>query len=107
MTLCDDDSSDVLSLFMVTTFTLMVLLTIAIVGFLIFHLWLIYSNFTTIEFCEKKRGKVPSFSKSPYASSVMNNFKEALGKNPWLWLLPFGYDKPKDSGLHFYIKQIN
>ena len=104
--LCDDNSSEILCLFLVTCYSLMVLLSVAVIGFLIFHIWLTYNNFTTIEFCEKKRGKIPSFEKSPFGSSVMNNFKEALGSNPFLWLLPLSYEKPKSSGLYFAIKAV-
>lgn len=105
--LCDDDNSEFFMLFVVTVYALGILLAVAVVGFMFFHLWLIWNSYTTIEFCEKKRGKVANFTKSPYSQGTLNNYKEALGSNMWLWLLPFGYEKPKDSGLHFPTKNIN
>lgn len=101
VTLCDDENSEIKSLFMVTSYSLMVLLSIAVIGFFFFHVWLISKNFTTIEFCEKKRGKVPNFEKSPYGVSVLGNFKEALGNRPYLWMFPFDFEKSKDSGIYF------
>jgi palmitoyltransferase ZDHHC2/15/20 len=105
--LLDDDSSEILSLFLVSSYSLMFLLFLSVAAFLIFHVWLIYYNFTTIEFCEKKRRKDLNFIRSPYDCSRINNFKDALGNNPILWLLPFGYNKSKDSGLYFPINKIN
>ena len=104
---CDDTSAEIMCLFMVTCYSLMALLSVAVIGFLFFHIWLTYNNFTTIEFCEKKRGKVPNFEKSPYGNSAMSNFREALGNTPFLWFLPLDYDKSSSSGLYFAIKQFN
>jgi palmitoyltransferase len=107
VTLCDKDSREIKSLSLATVYSLMILLEIAVGGFLIFHIWLISKNFTTIEFCEKKRGKVPTFANSPYSSSTFTNFKEALGPNPWLWAFPVDFSRPKDSGLYFASKNNN
>jgi hypothetical protein len=96
-----------ISLFLMTSYSLTVLLTIGIFFFLGFHFWLISENFTTIEYCEKKRARVEKFNNSPYSSGVLNNFKEALGENPWMWFVPCSSYHPVCNGLFFNSKVKN
>lgn len=103
--LCDDSNSEAFMLFIVTVYALVLLLCITVVAFMFFHVWLMWNNFSTIEFCEKKRAKSSNFDKSPYSQGAYNNFKENLGSNPLMWFLPFGYEKSKDSGIFFNTKK--
>lgn len=105
--LLDPNISNSLSLFIVTCYSLTVLLSIGIFTFLAFHFWLITKNFTTIEYCEKKRARIEKFSNSPYSSTTLNNFKEALGDNPWLWFIPYTTYTPINPGCYFVTKHKN
>lgn len=66
-----------------------------VVPFCIFHLVLITSNCTTIEFCEKRRTGRPN----PYDVGVAENLKQALGDQPLLWPIPVG--GPSGDGISF------
>ncbi|XP_026193776.1 palmitoyltransferase ZDHHC15-like [Cyclospora cayetanensis] len=66
-----------------------------VLPFCIFHCWLIATNCTTIEFCEKRRtGK-----DHPYDVGTAENFTHALGEQPLWWLLPVG--GPSGNGIIF------
>ena len=105
--LLDPEVPHGISLFIVTCYSLTVLLSIGIFFFLGFHFWLITENFTTIEYCEKKRARVEKFNKSPYSSGALGNFKEALGESPWLWFVPCSGYRPVCNGLYFNSKNKN
>ena len=101
VTLNDDDNSTFHCFFIVVSYSLITLLGVAVIGFCIFHVWLIYSNFTTIEYCEKKRKNAPGYKTSPFTTgSAWMNFKEALGENPGWWLLPANY-RENEGGLYY------
>ena len=101
VTLNDSSNSTEYCFLVLLTFSLMVMLGIVIICFCFFHIWLMANNYSTIEYCEKKRKDVPGYTKSPfYLSSRYENFKEALGKNPLLWVLPVGFREP-GTGLYF------
>jgi palmitoyltransferase ZDHHC2/15/20 len=101
VTLNDSESSTEKCLMVVLVYSLISMLSIAVIGFCFFHLWLISRNFTTIEYCEKARKDVPGYNHSPFSGgSVYQNFKDALGDNPLLWLVPTDYREP-DTGLYF------
>ena len=104
--LYDQRNSEGKLLFIVVTYSLAILLSIAVNGFLIFHTWLISNNTTTIEYCEKRRDSI-FFSKYPYKKTCFDNLKDFLGNNLWIWMLPIGYEKTEASGLHFNANQIN
>lgn len=57
--------------------------------FFFFHVWLILNQYTTIEFCEKKREDDATFRISPYNRGRLNNLKTVLGTNILLWFIPF------------------
>lgn len=97
----DSESSTFKCLFVVMVYSLISMLSFAVIGFCIFHIWMMYNNYTTIEYCEKKRKLIPGYEKSPFKlRNTLDNFKEALGDNPVFWLLPFNYRKP-GSGLYY------
>mmetsp|Transcript_18863 Transcript_18863/g.18846 ORF Transcript_18863/g.18846 Transcript_18863/m.18846 type:complete len:81 (-) Transcript_18863:31-273(-) len=77
------------------------MLGIAVIGFCIFHIRLMIQNYTTIEYCEKKKQKVQEYKVSPFDKGAWNNLKEALGKNWYWWLVPFNYRDQDEKGLHF------
>ena len=97
----DSTSSTSLCFFVVLVYSLIIMLGIAVIGFCSFHIWLISNNYTTIEYCEKKRKDVPGYEKSPFAfASTYKNFQEALGPNPLYWWLPTSY-RDNSGGLYF------
>mmetsp|Transcript_26541 Transcript_26541/g.61391 ORF Transcript_26541/g.61391 Transcript_26541/m.61391 type:complete len:339 (+) Transcript_26541:2-1018(+) len=71
---------------------------ILVTGFFAFHVWLMLSAMTTIEFCEKATGK-RARSRSPYSRGVGGNIRAVLGEYPLLWFLPTA--PPTGSGLYF------
>ncbi len=73
------------------SYMLGVVLAVILNSFFIFHVfWLILPNYTTIEFCEKKRDHSSVYSSySPFNHGCKANFTEILGSNCFLWLLPF------------------
>jgi len=103
----DPDSSTVTCFLVALCYSLMIMLGVSVVGFFIFHSWLIAKNYTTIEFCEKRRQKVIEYRESPYAFSVYYNFQEALGDNPCMWFFPFKYRKERQNGLSFKFQKVN
>jgi palmitoyltransferase ZDHHC2/15/20 len=86
--LYDDTSSLWYCFFCVLSYSISCMLFIVITVFLGFHLRMIWNNYSTIEFCEKKQKNYEIFKKSPYSVGVYNNFKQALGKNPLFWFIP-------------------
>lgn len=66
-----------------------------VLPFFIFHVWLVITNSTTIEFCEKRRAG----REHPYDLGLAGNLKQALGDQPLLWLIPVG--GPSGNGLEF------
>jgi palmitoyltransferase ZDHHC2/15/20 len=81
--------------------TVAAFLAILVTLFFCFHVWLMLSAMTTIEFCEKTLPKDPKkqsdtslFNRGPYA-----NVCAVLGDNPICWLLPL--NGPSGDGLSF------
>lgn len=79
--------------------TLAALLSVLIMLFLAFHIWLMLSAMTTIEFCEKSDLQKSSYS-SAYSQGFSGNIRAALGDNPLLWFLPCS--PPSGDGLSFW-----
>lgn len=77
------------SYFVITSYLLSCTLATVISGFFGFHLWLIFKQYTTIEFCEKRSDGDSNFKTSPYNRGVIENLKSVFGHNPTLWLVPF------------------
>ena len=97
----DEDSSTEECFVVVLVYSLIIMLGIAVIGFCWFHFWLISNNFTTIEYCEKKRKDVPGYTKSPFSlESTYKNFQERLGQNPLFWMFPTS-DKKSGGGLYY------
>merc|ERR1719207_514414 len=75
-------------IFGITTATLMVCILLPFLGF---HVWLMLTATTTIEFCEKStryRGKHGEVGRSKFHQGFYHNVKAVLGPSPLLWLLP-------------------
>ena len=73
--------------------------------FLLFHLWLISKQFTTIEYCEKRTKSGGVFAeKSPYDLGCYQNFKTILGSNMLLWFFPVNREL-KGNGLYYTINK--
>ena len=60
-------------------YILYVTLTVLIVGFTSFHLWMISNNKSTIEFIEKKKDGLIG----KYDIGCKNNFEQVLGTGFW------------------------
>jgi palmitoyltransferase ZDHHC2/15/20 len=77
-----------LAYYIITSYILSAALGLVITCFLIFHIWLIVKQYTTIEFCEKRTENEATFKISPYNRGCFNNFKTVLGSNVLLWFVP-------------------
>lgn len=86
---------------LVFALTLAATMSVMLVVFLTFHLWLLLHGMTTIEFCETQHKLGKRFV--PYNRGTIGNIQQGLGANPFLWLCPFA---PIDGdGLH-YLKDV-
>ena len=85
----NDDSIDYrIAYYVITSYLLCGSLAIVITGFLSFHVWLIYKQYTTIEFCEKRSDNDSNFKTSPYNRGAWENFTGVFGENPLFWFVP-------------------
>jgi len=87
--LSSDEIDYRLSYYLITSYLLSCTLGLVLTGFFTFHLWLIYRQYTTIEFCEKRSDGNETFKTSPYDRGLLNNYKTVLGNNILLWFIPF------------------
>jgi hypothetical protein len=74
--------------YIITSYLLSVTLGLVITGFFTFHLWLIFKQYTTIEFCEKRSDGDSNFKTSPYNLGLFRNLQTVLGRNVLVWLIP-------------------
>lgn len=87
--------------YVVTSYVLAAVMAVLITGFFSFHCYLIWCQYTTIEFCEKRRADSDSFhSKYPYNLGLCANFRLILGDNPLLWFIPI-FPNLEGGGLVF------
>jgi hypothetical protein len=73
-----------------------------------FHIWLVLTAMTTIEFCEKSLTKKDGQGKKAYDAcvydfGVLGNMRSILGENPFLWFFPCGM--PRGDGLTFIMDE--
>ena len=81
-----------LAYYIITSYMLAGTLALLITVFFAFHLYLINSQRTTIEYCEKRSFDAANGAcqPSPYDFGTFRNFQNVLGNNVFLWFLPFG-----------------
>ena len=97
----DDERGTAFSFCVTVIFSLMFILMTAVTLFWSFHIHLIITAVTTIEYCEKHRKNPAAGKGSPYYRSVYESLQAALGKDPIYWLLPFKYRDCDENGLTF------
>jgi len=96
----DDDTSLGVSFLILIIYSLAAILNVALLGFWIFHWYLILFGFTTLEFCEKRTKAYLYKEGSPYNLGCIKNIKAALGNNWVYWFIPFGkYRDSEDIGV--------
>lgn len=93
----DEANSLMTCLCVVLSYSIVFMLFIVLCVFLIFHLWLISKNYTTIEYCEKRSKNSDTFTVSPYSMGTLMNFKLVLGENPLLWFIPTTFVSKNDG----------
>ena len=101
----DDENHVGYTFFVTVVYLLCGVLCIALTLFWFFHIHLITSAITTVEFCEK-RTRTHDNSPSPYQGPLYFNLKAALGSHPLLWPFPCckahpGYRGKDDTGTSF------
>ena len=94
----DDERGSGSSFTVTSIFFLFGILMAAVTLFWCFHVYLMLSGLTTIEYCEKTKKKNVK-GNNKYHGSVYESLQSALGKNPWKWLSPFSYREPDEDGL--------
>jgi len=75
------------------------LLSAILTPFFFFHCWLLSSNLTTIEYCEK-RGQDKGFT-SMYHVGVFKNIRSIMGDDWRCWLFPIG--RPPGNGIDWEV----
>eukprot|EP00499_Haloplacidia_sp_CaronLabIsolate_P002261 CAMPEP_0196769408 /NCGR_PEP_ID=MMETSP1104-20130614/518_1 /TAXON_ID=33652 /ORGANISM="Cafeteria sp., Strain Caron Lab Isolate" /LENGTH=332 /DNA_ID=CAMNT_0042139503 /DNA_START=53 /DNA_END=1051 /DNA_ORIENTATION=+ len=90
-------------------FFLASLLALVLTGFFFFHCWLVSNQFTTIEYCEKRKNKdkknemgkgyADLHKTSVYDQGMYQNICHVLG-NPFMWFFPTNCSR-KGDGIHF------
>jgi len=70
------------------TYLILCLLAVGLVGFWGFHTYLLASNYTTIEFLEKRGCNPPPDHVNRYDIGMWGNITSVLGANPLAWLFP-------------------
>ena len=79
-----------LAYFIVTSWILVTAFALVITIFFFLHVYLIYNQTTTIEFCEKRGEEDSTFhTKMPYNRGFCQNLTGILGYNPFFWFIPF------------------
>jgi len=78
---------------------------VVLIGFTSFHIRLILTNYTTLEYCEKRRENVSTWQVSPYySSSMMYNISLKLGFNYFfLWFIPIEPTRARGDGKSFKV----
>jgi len=93
-----DEESGVWFSFLVTVvLALVLILAASLTAFWGFHLYLILTATTTIEYSERRSEQ----RSHPYSRSLYQNLQSALGRQPAFWLLPIRYRSPEEDGLSF------
>jgi len=101
ITSMDDEAIDFTTEFRVTlTYLVLCLLSIGLVCFFCFHTYLLFGNYTTIEFLEKRGLNPDENYVNPYQLGYYANVTAVLGPNPLLWLFPVRWGCEGD-GLFF------
>lgn len=103
VTLSKDDIDYRIAYFIVTAYVLACVFGFIITSFFLFHLWLIRNQYTTIEFCEKRKTDPNFKQQSPYNLGLVSNLKSILGPNPFFWFLPMRRNLDGE-GLFFKIR---
>ena len=77
-----------LAYYFLTSYVLSFTLAIVISIFFVFHIWLVMNQYTTIEYCEKRKEGDENYEKSPYNVSYYRNLEQCLGSNILCWFIP-------------------
>ena len=104
--LLDDEDTNLFILYMCSImYFLAVVFAFVLTGFTGFHIRLILTNYTTLEYCEKKRENESTWAVSPYySSSWMYNISLKLGFDCFLfWFIPTTPTKADGDGKFFKV----
>lgn len=94
-----------LAYFIVTSWILVLAFGILITGFFGLHMYLLFNQTTTIEFCEKSSKNPEKYKDgSPYDRGCWENFVSVLG--PWIpcWCIVVGPRNLEGDGLRFNVR---
>ena len=70
------------------TYLMLCLLSMGLTAFFCFHAYLLASNYTTIEFLEKRGCSPPLGHVNRYDRGLCGNVCSVMGNNPLVWWLP-------------------
>ncbi|CAI2362342.1 unnamed protein product [Moneuplotes crassus] len=104
--LIDDPDTNILILYMCClAFILGIIFVIVLIGFISLHIRFLFTNYTTLEYCEKKRGNISTWQTSPYYSPNWRyNLSCKLGFDSILyWFIPLAPTLPRDQGYHYKV----
>lgn len=104
--LIDDPDTNIFVLYMCSiAYFLGFIFWIVLTGFMGLHLRFLLTNYTTLEFCEKKRGNISTWQRSPYYSSKWKyNVSCKLGfDNFYWWFIPVAPTLHRDKGYRYKV----
>jgi hypothetical protein len=88
---------------LIVHYSLSFIVFLVLLGFFLFHTYLVCSGQTTIEFCEKRNSEYAG--KSLFKKNCIASLQEALGYNFLLWLFPIKYRAREEDGLYVQAKK--
>eukprot|EP00343_Euplotes_focardii_P011802 CAMPEP_0205830634 /NCGR_PEP_ID=MMETSP0206-20130828/41666_1 /ASSEMBLY_ACC=CAM_ASM_000279 /TAXON_ID=36767 /ORGANISM="Euplotes focardii, Strain TN1" /LENGTH=135 /DNA_ID=CAMNT_0053134477 /DNA_START=113 /DNA_END=520 /DNA_ORIENTATION=- len=106
----DDPDTNILILYMCSVaYFLGIIFMIVLVGFTGLHIRFLITNYTTLEYCEKRNKNASTWQISPYrAPSIMENLAMKLGYGSKIWwFIPTSYQKHPGLGYSFHVYHKN
>ncbi|CAI2362214.1 unnamed protein product [Moneuplotes crassus] len=104
--LMDDPDTNIIVLYICSiAYTLGFIFMVVLIGFTGLHIRFLFTNYTTLEYCEKKKGNISTWQTSPYYSTNWRyNLSCKLGFDsiPY-WFVPLAPTLHKDRGYHYKV----
>ena len=103
-TLASEDVDLLLAYFIVTSWILVTSFGLLVTAFFGLHVYLVFCQTTTIEFCEKSSKSPEKYAAgSPYDRGCFSNFQEVLG-NFFCWCIVIGPRNLEGEGIKFPLR---
>jgi len=81
-------------------------LSLIMLSFATFHLYLVITNTTSVELAKARRDPEAHADKGIYDHGCMPNFVQVFGRNPCYWWLPVWGDGPDGDGVNWLRREL-